>query len=325
MSAETGETVSKIFLSCDLTGSTNFKQLPRKPGGTPWQKVFLQFYREFPQQIATITATDPRVSDLKFELWKPIGDELIYSCAVGSEADVYNAVRAWTTAIGKYREDNLKDTPMGTKGGAFIATFPGPDSYSSIPRLPEYEDSDGDVVLRNAAAQTARDDLKYLYDYFGPSFDTGFRVLSKCSERYFTLSVEVAFAMFSLHVNKGRQQYPVDDLQLLDFVELKGVWSGKPYPVVAIDVEHQDPVHQAYAKFERRGSADELHELCKACYTKEDWPSKMWLPSAHLGMFKDDKPPDPFENYVAAGAEGAEKVPDEPSAPQGLRDNPPLA
>jgi hypothetical protein len=322
--AEPDEPVSKVFLSCDLTGSTNFKQSPPREGDPPWQKVFLQFYREFPQKFADITQTDPNVARLDFELWKPVGDELIYSCSVRSEADVFNAVRAWTAVIQGYRRDNLNDTPMGTKGGAFLATFPGPDSESSIPRLPEYENSDGDVVSRNDEALSTRDDVRYLYDYFGPSIDTGFRILSKCSERYFTLSVEVALAMLSAHRNVDADLFKSKDLRLLEFVELKGVWGGRRYPVVAIDFEHEDKVHRAYRRFEHRGNVNELHDLCRACYTSEGWPSKMYLPDGAQRLFQD-RPVDPFENYVRSGAEGAERLPDEPEGPEPLRDNPPLS
>jgi hypothetical protein len=321
---DTDEPVSKVFLSCDLTGSTNFKQLPPRAGEPPWQKVFLQFYREFPQQFADITQTDTTVAQLDFVLWKPVGDELIYSCSVRSEADVFNAVRAWTTAIRRYHKDNLKDTPMGTKGGAFLATFPGPDSRSSIPRLPRYENSDGDVVSRNTAAHNPRDDTKYLYDYFGPSIDTGFRILTKCSERYFTLSVEVALAMLSAHRNIDADRFNSKDLRLLEFVELKGVWGGRRYPIVAIDFEHEDKVHRAYRKFESAGGVNDLHDLSKECYRSKGWPSKMYLPDAEQRVFQE-VPADPFENYIPSGAEGAEQLPDQPDEGEPLRDDPPLS
>jgi hypothetical protein len=111
---ELEQPVSLVFLSCDLTGSTNFKQ--RQDLTAPWQKVFLQFYREFPQRVA-ITQVALGTKNLTFELWKPIGDELIYSCAVRSEEDVYNAIRTWLKAMRDYEYHSLDDTSMGTKGG----------------------------------------------------------------------------------------------------------------------------------------------------------------------------------------------------------------
>ena len=234
MIAKQDQPVSQVFLSCDLTGSTNFKQ--RQDLQEPWQKVFLQFYREFPQRVAT-TQVEMDTTALDFNLWKPVGDELIYSCPVTDEADVYNAVRTWTKAMQDYEKYHLNDTRMGTKGGAFIATFPGPDSRSSVPRKPDSEDSDASVIDLNRQAQKRPTHSKYLYDYFGPSIDTGFRVLGRCTPRYFTLSVEVALAVtgIALAPGSGVSTDDIEDVLLLDFVELKGVWGGKRYPIVAID------------------------------------------------------------------------------------------
>ena len=303
---ELEQPVSLVFLSCDLTGSTNFKQ--RQDLTAPWQKVFLQFYREFPQRVA-ITQVALGTKNLTFELWKPIGDELIYSCAVRSEEDVCNAIRTWLKAMRDYEDDSLDDTSMGTKGGAFIATFPGPDSRSSVPRRPDSEVSDDDVIRLNQDAQAVQDHEAYVYDYFGPSIDTGFRVLSKCSPRYFTLSVEVALAILGRGMSPGvgREETDTNDVLLLDFVELKGVWKNQRYPVVAIDTEHDNPVHQAYSKFEHRGTTEDLHDLCEACYRSKGWPSRLYLPEATNGYYHDE-PENPLKDYITTSSEGAEQI-----------------
>ncbi|MCW2300762.1 hypothetical protein [Rhodococcus erythropolis] len=320
-----GETVSQIFLSCDLTGSTDFKQSTGSGKSGPWQKVFLQFYREFPQRIATTQVAQSTV-DLSFELWKPIGDELIYTCAVRSEADVYRAVRTWIQAMKDYEKYSLDDTTMGTKGGAFIATFPGPDSRSSVPRDPQSEKTDGDVVELNRKAHSRRNHRKYLYDYFGPSIDTGFRVLSKCDSRYFTLSVEVAFAMSCLHLTPALDQakYGIDDLVLLDSTVLKGVWGGRAYPVLAIDTEHLEPVNLAYSAFEHRAGPKEIQSLCQACYGSDGWPSRLYLPSGASDHFKA-VPVDALAGYVPSVSPlGAEEAPDELAGAGELSADPPL-
>lgn len=293
-----------VFLSCDLTGSTNFKQ--RQDLSEPWQKVFLQFYREFPQRVA-MTQVALGTTDLGFELWKPVGDELFYSCIVRSEEDVYRAVRTWLTAMRDYETKSLDDTDMGTKGGAFIATFPGPDSRASVPRRPGSEVSDDDVIRLNQQALSAQDNDAYVYDYFGPSIDTGFRVIGKCNPRFFTLSVEVALAMLGRRVTPGTEP---KDFLLLDFVELKGVWKNQRYPIIAIDTEHENPVNQAYSKFERRGSIEELHDLCKACYHSEGWPSKLYLPDAGIPDYHEP-PESPLADYIPTSAEGAEQIVDD--------------
>jgi hypothetical protein len=62
--------VSKVFLSVDLTGSTAFKQRPFDPK-SPWQKVFLHFYREFPQVLYQQQQDDPASGS--FHHWVLIG------------------------------------------------------------------------------------------------------------------------------------------------------------------------------------------------------------------------------------------------------------
>lgn len=296
---------SLLFLSCDLTGSTDFKQRakPSVPSKSshPWQKFFLQFYREFPQEIASSQA-ELGTTDLDFNLWKPVGDELIYTCKVAHERDIHSAVRTWIHAMKAYRKRSLGDTPMSTKGGAFVATFPGPDSQSTVPRKPEYEKSGRDVVELNREALEAEEDpAKFLYDYFGPSIDTGFRVLSRCSERHFTLSVEVAFALACLSVTPGPEKpsFGVPDIHLLESDSLKGVWDGQRYPLFALDLEHESPINQAFALFDSSvTNPDDVLGLCEACYASPGWPFKLYLPKSSNDHFLTI-PEDPLASYLA--------------------------
>ncbi|WP_143544456.1 MULTISPECIES: hypothetical protein [unclassified Rhodococcus (in: high G+C Gram-positive bacteria)] len=325
--SSSGNPVSRLFLSCDLTGSTNFKQNLKPNAKAPWQKVFLSFYREFPQAVAT-AQHELGFSRPQFDLWKPVGDELIYTCDVRSERDIYEAVRIWTRAMKDYYEGTLKDdTSMGTKGGAFVATFPGPDSESTVPRNPTIESSDADVVMLNRQALDGqRDHDQYLYDYFGPSIDTGFRVTSQCDSRYFTLSVEVALAMLSrqLTPDLGQEDFTVDDLVLHRTIELKGVWRGREYPIFAIDTQHDDAVHTALRTINPSPVPNHLYTLCMACYTSEGWPSQLYLPECSNNHF-NQAPVDALADYKAQSSVGAEDVAeDDPDGQDELPSDAPL-
>lgn len=312
---------SKLFLSCDLNGSTIFKQ---KSSDGSWRKTFLQFYREFPQALATARIGD-ETRDLEFHLWKAVGDELIFTCDVHREADVYHAVRTWIDAMSDF--STSLETGLGVKGGAFIATFPGPDSESSIPRRPEFEVSDKDVVeLNRTALRGRRANSKYLFDFFGPSIDTGFRVLGKCSGRYFTMSIEVAYAMVCAHITpKAGAQLPLADIVLLEAAELKGVWNGRPYPVFAIDLQADDAVNNALRPFLSAAiQPQEVLELCKACYTSSGWPFSLYLPDGTNSLFHE-RPVDPMADWKGSSIHGVEELADEPaSATLDLPENPPL-
>lgn len=299
------EARSLLFLSCDIVGSTKYKQQTKI-----WQATFLSFYRNFPQMLGDLTREAGY--EAGFELWKPVGDELIFTTHVRSEHDVHAAVRVWLKTMNKYEKDSLREVALATKGGAFIATFPGPDSESSIPRDPTIETSDAGVVELNDAALAARND-QYLYDYFGPSIDTGFRVFSACTQRYFTLSIEVTRALAQCAVDAGADEstYPLNDLRLLDTRELKGVWDGREYPLFAFDRQHTDLVNIALAKLQDRTVKPiDVVNLCKACTANDNWPSRLYLPDSEHGEFT--RPPDDSLDELRSNSmEGAETVPDD--------------
>lgn len=265
-------------------GSTHFKQT--EPG---WQKIFLSFYREFPQILAQAdramsAAGGPGTA---FQLWKAVGDELIFEVDVVDEKDVSRAVRVWLDAMTQYESQSLSDRSLALKGGAFIATFPGPDSESSIPRNPTVEISDEPVVILNSRALAGhRAHTKFLFDYFGPSIDTGFRLFSLSSRRYFPLSIEVAWAM-ALAANEAAVNKIDEDLhRTTDFIHhgshvLKGVWNGREYPVFAIDREDADAVHLAMAKMNGGTmESSQIIDVCHACDADPKWPFRLYLPGS---------------------------------------------
>lgn len=275
---------SKLFVSCDLVGSTHFKQTE-----AGWQKIFLSFYREFPQLLSDAEkrrATQDGEST-SFQLWKAVGDELIFEVEVRSEIETSRTVRIWLDAMAAYEEQVLTERKLALKGGAFIATFPGPDSESTIPRDPGEEDSDEPVVVLNdKALRGTRAYKKYLYDYFGPSIDIGFRLFGLATRRNFILSNEVAWALGHAAHDAGASKkhenfHNTSDFAFLGSYPLKGVWNSREYPVFAIDREHEDPVHIALAGLNGRAvDALSVINVCHACSKDSNWPCTLYLPDA---------------------------------------------
>lgn len=270
-------------------GSTHFKQTERG-----WQKIFLSFYWEFPQFLAEANRKQANLDsgDTTFQLWKAVGDELIFEVEVRDEKAVSRAVRVWLSAVAEYEQQVLADRKLALKGGAFIGTFPGPDSESTIPRNPSEEGSDAPVVLLNRDALSGtRAPSKYLYDYFGPSIDTGFRIIGRAERRYFTLSVEVAWAMGLAAHDAGasdanERTHVVKDFVFLGAHILKGVWRAREYPVFAIDRDYEDPVNEAIAKLSGAAlDASLVIGVCRACGSDPSWPSTLYLPDSHHEAF----------------------------------------
>ena len=278
-----------LFLSADLVGSTHYKQA-QKSG---WQNVFLTFYHDFPQTVESAVSQANLDHGLALEpsLWKAIGDELVYEVPVSSEKEVYVAVRAWIVALREYEERLLNESKLTLKGGAFIATFPGPDSRSTIPITLEKEKSDKSVVLLNdEILRKKKTPTKYIYDYFGPSIDTGFRVFSRATDRHFTLSLEVAWCMaiesqYNQH-NGNKEYFNCVDLTYLGAVPFKGVWNGRDYPLFAIDGHSTDAVNEALKQLTNSSvDHDNVMSVANACYESDPWPTKLYLPQAREELF----------------------------------------
>jgi len=306
---------SELFLSCDLVGSTSFKQ--QEDG---WREAFLGFYREFPQLVGDLSSN----AELDFVLWKAIGDQLIFTVTVCREDQVYRAIRLWLNAMADFEKDSL-DKRMGLHGGAFIATFPVPDSEATVPRDPQTEKSDlSPVELNRVALQDERDYSKYMYDYFGPSIDTGFRVLDASTVRYFTVSVEVAWAL--LLAERDQSDRHLEDLRFLGERTMHGVWGGRSYPLFALDRQYSDDVNQALVKI--NGSALSLpdaKDLCQKCVASDHWMSALYLPESGVDAVKH-RPVDPLpkQSEVNQG-KGIETVPgDDPDGSESLIPAPPL-
>ncbi|MCU1573567.1 MAG: hypothetical protein JWO93_1649, partial [Micrococcaceae bacterium] len=200
------------------------------------------------------------------------------------------------------------------------------DSESTIPIDPFEEISDRDVVELNRAALRGRRSSKYVYDFFGPSIDTGFRILNSCSDRYFTMTVEVAWAMSRCAAETGvdNSDHHLEDIVLMDTKMLKGVWKGRDYPIFAVDRKHGDLVNRALRKFRGSGvTASAVSDLCLECSKSPGWPSRLYLPRSGVEAFKI-VPTDSLDRLRDNSMEGAESLPPVNGGRQELETAPPL-
>lgn len=273
---------SRLFLSCDLVGSTRRKQ----DGGdtAAWIKVFLEFYRLFPALFRDKLAGQRDAQALTPRLWKPVGDELLFVCDVAHEKHVHALVSAWLEAMESY-EQELTDERLSTKGSAFIATFPFPDREVRIARdLNQSQSTVPDAEADNERALLT-DASGHVHDFLGPSIDTGFRIASRATHRYFAMSIEVTWAYSAVH---ERAKTNPTALRLLEEIKLKGVWNDRAYPVFALDRENTLPVNEKLAKVrgEQAPGVSEVCALCRACAGAPNWPSAIHLPESDRDEFK---------------------------------------
>ncbi|WP_445163702.1 hypothetical protein ACTXG5_11105 [Mycobacterium sp. Dal123C01] len=285
---------SRLFLSCDLVGSTSHKQSAGKTD--IWIPDFLRFYYDFPARVRENLDRPEIAARLAF--WKAIGDELLFTIDIKHESEVFYVVTAWVAAMAQYEaeliaknsEENSAKNKMKMKGGAFIATFPHPDYVVVVPTFPMELDSERDVVVRNEAMK--RDDRSedgpQLIDYLGPSIDTGFRVTATCTQRYFTLSLEVAWAM-SYHRLHHDRENTMPGLLLLAETQMKGVWNGREYPVFALDRQIEDKIVASLRAVHNKPEVPllEVDHLALACLEAGGWPSRVYFEESSYEAFTE--------------------------------------
>ena len=281
----------RLFMSVDITGSTQFKQLlshpHRKSASTtkddgedgipaePWLSPILEFY----EQISTIfgeqwKAVAKHVADEADDcdmgdrptVWKAVGDELIFSKVLTDHRQAYMSVLAWLRTVQDYRV-RIKEHSgsLDLKCAAWIAGFP----INNAEVILDHQSpagltgpDDGDYILGNLSrlheySQRAQGDGASgkggIRDFIGPSMDTGFRVASVASTRRFVLSADLAF-MLAHAAGNLPSTWPAEHLQFYyeGRKDLKGVTNGTPYPVFWVNAVQPDALMEIEDKIEKR-------------------------------------------------------------------------
>ena len=270
----------RLFLSVDLSGSTAFKNSKdgeaRKAGATPnWVTVFQKFYSDFPGLFATEfqrQRNDSVGADTCPELWKAVGDELVFCGRVTNKKSCAVALDAFVKTLHKYRKRlSEQEVELDVKGAGWLAAFPEPNRTV---QLRAKEDS-LELLPASEALELSADKEPFKFDFLGKAIDTGFRVASRAQRDRFVLSVQLA----RLLVNSGPDLSFGHQIRLERPSVLKGVNKNEPYPILYIDtMEHlrTQTAKQLEREVLREGEApsparlsDYLTAYCKVVGTDE--------------------------------------------------------
>jgi hypothetical protein len=270
----------RIFLSVDIVGSTAFKQAAKDrslsggardvepPPAEPWFSPIAQFYRGIERTFAKEWAICVELSDKVSwptgaapELWKSVGDELIYTKLLTDHREALTTVNAWMKTVDSYRA-RLKDQfkTLDLKSTAWIAGFPVHNAEvifrSSAQGFRDTKDEDDEVFSNLSLLHefyTSEDNRSLTRDYIGPAIDTGFRLSELSTPRRFVISVELALMLVHA-VRTQPHQYAYETLRF--FFEgrhsLKGVFGGTPYPVFWIDMRPSPALEESEDRLNRR-------------------------------------------------------------------------
>jgi hypothetical protein len=267
-----------LFLSADVVGSTAFKQQNEggeqasRPVDQTWLHVALAFYQNIEQRFREnwLEYTDshphagrclPLAAGEPPELWKTVGDEVLFTKLIEQPQQVIFCLHAWAATILEIQAEMRSKHQLDLKSCAWLTDFPirnveialrhGVHESALAPAEDDYF-VNNQIALedyyRNRAAG------RFLRDFIGPSIDTGFRLSSFASSRKLILSVELAY-LLSTEQARSRADaslyasgpwitepfvFKYDGRQVL-----KGVLGGNPYPVIWLDLAHDRPLFKA--------------------------------------------------------------------------------
>ncbi|WP_197279578.1 hypothetical protein [Rhodopseudomonas sp. AAP120] len=257
--------VLRLFLSVDIVGSTAFKQATRDrpekassglddlPPAEPWFSPIAQFYRGIERTFAKEWSICVELSDSVGwptgrppELWKSVGDELIYTKVLDDHREALTTLNAWVKTVASYRarlRDQFKSLDL--KSTAWLAGFPIHNAEvvfrSSVTGLQPFNGDDDDEVFSNLSLlhefYSNPYNPEFTRDFIGPAIDTGFRLSQLSTPRKLVISVELAFMLVqAVRTQPHEYQYEILRFFFDGRHALKGVLGGLSYPIFWIDM-----------------------------------------------------------------------------------------
>lgn len=230
----------RLFLSIDLCGSTAFKSSKageaREAGAAPnWVTIFQNFYSDFPDifEDEFRQLRNPSIGDDGCpEVWKAVGDELIFCGRVNNRKSCAVAISAFIKALYRYRKRLTEQKiDLNVKGSGWLAAFPEPNRTVQL----RAKDQTPELLPASEALEAAADKMPFKFDFLGKAIDTGFRIASQAQPDKFVLSVQLACLLLhrSAELNFGYR------IKLDPPTILKGVNKNHPYPLLYIEtLEH---------------------------------------------------------------------------------------
>jgi len=330
----------RLFLSADIVGSTPLKQPfdineedpERQRTYSVWRDIIQLFYEtisdEFIKKAWLLCATEDatkifnvspeEISEETFlgpapEVWKTIGDEVIFVKEITSDVQIWFVLAAWLRAV-EFTRDRLEEEQSDTgavldlKLTAWLASFP----------------------VRNAILFDPFKQTKGKYhvqDYIGPGIDVGFRIAKWASASKFSVSLDVAYFLSATHSNseecgelikkmRNSKRYRIKGGLYLDGEYkalnlrfggtdyLQGVLGGTKYPFFYIeslrsgslddferDIVNYPPKQTDWSK---------IRQYCEKYYgEREKYLFKPFLNKENSRIFRENIP-DNYKNFYQA-------------------------
>jgi hypothetical protein len=277
----------RLFLSVDLTGSTQFKATGNQ-SNFKWLKVFQKFYGDFPALFASkyrdVCDVRPNVCNVSEKIvepkvWKTIGDEIIFVNRILSLAHLGAYMTAFSEALKEFGAEVQNLHGLNTKGNAWIAAFPNPNCSIQLSTTGDSAPISGQNDLVSEEFELQADENPKDFDFLGKGIDSGFRISRNSSISTFTISPALALLLCRAKSNVDMTEFDCDFL-FQEVQRLKGVVGGKLYPIISIDTNRDD---------KEREIENLQAELLKQP-TLADWKSLMTYLEKYIAYYKIEDP-----------------------------------
>ena len=197
-----------LFISFDLVNSTIFKQREES-----WPTVLGTFYRRAEHGI------NARVAGAT--VWKYAGDEVLFWVAPSSAEEMCKQLDGAYQVLQELdREmDTTSNRRLRVKGTCWIA-LAEPESPENL-RSPDRPKAPNLIISQPLEANPPT------RDFVGPDIDAGFRLGACTFKSTFAVSAELAAVLLD------KAPMPIaNNLHVVGYKKLKGVWKDRFYPIV---------------------------------------------------------------------------------------------
>lgn len=277
------KSVLRLFLSVDIVGSTALKQAsaagnkPFTQDGETWQEIIAGFFSNFDSQLRSewdssktnLGADFKHLNDVEPTFWKGSGDEALYYVNLSSKDEALFSVASFNKAVFSIRKKlKQKDSRLDLKATAWLAGFPvnnfefvvGGNAVRKNPENPIWDDIWVSTFHNRLEYDTGNCPHNMSLDFVGPQIDLGFRLTAQATPRRMVVSVDLAWLLIEAYMSKKEKWTGRFDITKSFYVEerinLKGVLSGTPYPLIWIDALPDEDFHKAEFLALRKMPAD---------------------------------------------------------------------
>ncbi len=241
-----GESGIYLFFSFDLVNSTQFKLLY----ATRWPLVIMWFYDLAISQLNSRLALP--------QVWKFIGDEVLFFTKLQTKADLFKALPAAhdaSHAVTEILHNRFPETRelLAVKSTVWLAradTLPPRD-------IEEVRVDGAPCTARNIVVDGPMTSRLNHTDFLGPDIDIGFRISRHSLRSRTVVGADLAWLLYRF---RGENSKIESQLRIVSYEVLKGVWAGRYYPIIWYEENWQTPARFLY---DEQFTSKTVEKICK--------------------------------------------------------------